>query len=141
MRGNIESMQTEADHTLSLLDSIETVAEIFDLLGVAILVVGIGIATLLFISSLVIPAQAVPAIKKFKIRIGRAMLLGLEVLIAADIVKTVALEPTIDNVAALGLLVIVRTFLSWTLALEIEGHWPWQANKKKAVANANQHEQ
>ncbi len=141
MRGNIESMETEADHTLSLLDSIETVAEIFDLLGVAILVVGIGIATLLFTSSLIKPAQAVPAIKKFKIRIGRAMLLGLEVLIAADIVKTVALEPTIDNVAALGLLVIVRTFLSWTLALEIEGHWPWQANKMKAVANANQHEQ
>ncbi len=141
MRGNIEAMQTEAEHSLSLLDSIETVAEIFDLLGVAILVVGTGVATLLFFSSLIKTAQPVPAIKRFKVHIGRAMLLGLEVLIAADIVKTVALEPTIDNMAALGLLVIVRTFLSWTLALEIEGHWPWQANKKKAVASANQHEQ
>ena len=58
------------------------------------------------------------------------MMLGLEVLIAADIVKTVALTPTIENMVSLGLLVVVRTFLSWTLSLEIEGHWPWQSDKK-----------
>ena len=55
------------------------------------------------------------------------MLLGLEILIAADIVKTVAVKPTIENMGALGLLVLVRTLLSWTLELEIEGRWPWQS--------------
>jgi uncharacterized membrane protein len=56
------------------------------------------------------------------------MLLSLEVLIAADIVETVALAPTIQNMTALGVIVIVRTFLSWALTLEIEGHWPWQSS-------------
>ena len=66
------------------------------------------------------------SVHEYKIRIGRAMLLSLEVLIAADIVETVALAPTIENMATLGVIVIVRTFLSWALTLEIEGHWPWQ---------------
>ena len=55
------------------------------------------------------------------------MMLGLEVLIAGDIIMTVAVQPTIENMAALGLLVVVRTILSWTLAVEIEGRWPWQS--------------
>jgi len=52
--------------------------------------------------------------------------LGLEILVAADIIKTVALEPNLQNVLILGLLVIIRTFLSWSLVVEIEGHWPWR---------------
>lgn len=62
----------------------------------------------------------------FKKRIGRFFILGLEIIVAADIVKTVALEPTFQNVGVLALLVLVRTFLSWTLTVEIEGRWPWQ---------------
>jgi uncharacterized membrane protein len=58
--------------------------------------------------------------------IGRYLLLGLEILVAADIIKTVALEPNFSSVGVLGLLVIIRTMLSWTLVLEIEGRWPWQ---------------
>ena len=54
------------------------------------------------------------------------VLLGLDLLIAADIIRTVTLEQTLENVAALGLLVIVRTFLAWSLVLEAEGRWPWQ---------------
>jgi uncharacterized membrane protein len=54
------------------------------------------------------------------------VLLGLDLLIAADIIRTVTLDPTLENVAALGLLVVVRTFLSWALVLEAEGRWPWQ---------------
>ncbi len=123
-------MKNPPTHLSVMLESTQIVAEIFDVLGVAILVLGIGVATFLFLPSLFRPARLVEAIETFKIRIGRVMLLGLEVLIAADIVKTVALEPTMENVAALGLLVVVRTFLSWTLALEIEGHWPWQSKRK-----------
>jgi len=62
----------------------------------------------------------------FKTHFARGVLLGLDLLIAADIIRTVTLEPTLENVAALGLLVIVRTFLAWSLVLEAEGRWPWQ---------------
>ena len=55
------------------------------------------------------------------------MLLGLEILVAADIVRTVALEATLESVAILGLLVLIRTFLSWSIDVEIESRWPWQA--------------
>ena len=63
---------------------------------------------------------------RYKHSLGQSLLLGLEILVAADVVRTVALEPTLLNVAALGLLVVVRTFLSWSLVVEIEGLWPWQ---------------
>ncbi len=66
-----------------------------------------------------------------RLGLGRALLLGLEVLIAADIILTVALELTLPNVAALGVLVLVRTFLSWAIEVETEGHWPWQATDKR----------
>jgi uncharacterized membrane protein len=66
----------------------------------------------------------------YKIRIGRTLLLGLEVLVAADIVKTIALDLTFSALGLLAGLVVVRTFLSWTLILEIEGRWPWQRNPR-----------
>jgi len=66
------------------------------------------------------------AYQMYKQRLGKGLLLGLELLIAADIIRTVALEPTLANVTTLALIVLVRTFLSWSLIVEIEGHWPWQ---------------
>ena len=63
---------------------------------------------------------------QYRIRIGRSLLLGLEVLVAADIVKTIAIELTFTSLGLLAGLVLVRTFLSWTLVLEIEGRWPWR---------------
>ena len=67
--------------------------------------------------------------RQLKIRLGRSLLLGLEILVAADIVRTVALDSTLNAVAVLGLLVVIRTFLSWALVVEIEGRWPWQAKR------------
>ena len=58
--------------------------------------------------------------------IGRAILLGLEVLVAADIVRSVTLAPTMGGLSVLATLVVIRTFLSWSLALELDGRWPWQ---------------
>jgi uncharacterized membrane protein len=69
--------------------------------------------------------------RELKIRLGKALLLGLEILVAADIIRTVALEATLQSVAILGLLVLVRTFLSWALVVEMEGRWPWQAGGKE----------
>jgi uncharacterized membrane protein len=70
------------------------------------------------------------AYEQHKQQLARALLLGLELLVAADVVRTVALEPTLANVEILGLLVVVRTFLSWSMAVEIEGCWPWQRRKE-----------
>jgi uncharacterized membrane protein len=64
--------------------------------------------------------------QELKVRLGKALLLGLEILVAADIVRTVALEATLESVLVLGLLVLIRTFLSWALVVEIEGRWPWK---------------
>jgi uncharacterized membrane protein len=69
----------------------------------------------------------------FRAALGRAMLLGLEILIAADVVRTAALSPTLINFTALGVLVIVRTFLSWSIVVEIEGRWPWQRRMQSEV--------
>ena len=79
------------------------------------------------------------AYESYKHQIGRSLLLGLEFLVAGDVVRTVALEPTLDNVAVLGLLVLVRTFLSWSLTVEIEGRWPWQPRKRAPAPNADRH--
>jgi uncharacterized membrane protein len=74
--------------------------------------------------------QRVPdAFKQYKERLGKMLILSLEFLVAADIIRTVALEPTLMNAAVLGLLVLIRTFLSWSLSVEIEGRWPWRAGK------------
>ena len=58
---------------------------------------------------------------------GRSILLGLEFLVAADIIRTVAVQPSLENVAVLGLIVLIRTFLSFSLEVEIDGRWPWQS--------------
>lgn len=75
------------------------------------------------------------AYESYKHQLGKALLLGLELLVAADVVRTVALEPTLKNVGVLGLLVIIRTFLSWSLAVEMEGRWPWQGKSQKELRN------
>ena len=63
---------------------------------------------------------------RFRQYLGRRLIIGLELLVAADIIRTIALDLTLDRVAALGLLILVRTFLSWALEVEMYGRWPWQ---------------
>jgi len=64
--------------------------------------------------------------RRFRRQLGRSILLGLELLVAADIIRTVAVTPTLDSVLVLALIVAIRTFLSFSLELEITGRWPWQ---------------
>jgi uncharacterized membrane protein len=68
----------------------------------------------------------VPGCQRYRQDLGRVILLGLEVLVAADIVRTVAFTPTMESVTVLAIIVAICTFLSWSLALELEGRWPWQ---------------
>ena len=93
-----------------------------DISGVVVIVSGIVWATVCFLER---RAEG-QHYECYKTRIGRSLLLGLELLVAADIVKTIAVEPTFMSLGVLAGLVLVRTFLSWTLLLEVEGRWPWQ---------------
>ena len=86
------------------------------------------------------PTELQVRFSQYKSTLGRALLLGLEILVAADIIKTVALETTFESVAVLGLLVIIRIFLGWSLMVEMEGRWPWQpprddAEEAEPIAN------
>ena len=76
------------------------------------------------------------AYQEYKMRLVKALLLGLDFLVAADIVRTVALQATLKNVAILGALILVRTFLSWSLVVEMEGRWPWQAARPSTMESA-----
>jgi len=105
---------------------IRFVGDVIDIFGVVIIVVGIAWATFFFFSR----RKEELRYHWYKIRIGRSLLLGLEVLVAADIVKTIAVEPTFMSIGVLAGLVVIRTFLSWTLVLEIEGNWPWQGDRR-----------
>jgi uncharacterized membrane protein len=102
-------------------------ADILEAIAVALIIGYILIATLEWLVRALLQRRfTIEHYRYFRATLGRAMLLGLEILIAADVVRTVALEPTLGNVAALGLLVVVRTFLSWSIVVEIEGRWPWK---------------
>ncbi len=95
-------------------------------------IVAIGVITVAVLLAFVVGLRAVrteglsESVERIKQTVGRGLLLGLDLLIAADVIRTVTLEPTLENVAALGLLVLVRTFLAWSLMVELRGHWPWQ---------------
>jgi len=104
---------------------IAIIASGIEAVAVAVIVGGIlyGLARS-FIGRAREPGQAY---KSLKYRLGASLLLGLEFLVAADIIRTVALNPTLGGVAALGVLIVIRTFLSWALLVEMEGRWPWQA--------------
>jgi uncharacterized membrane protein len=95
-----------------------------DALGVVVIVVGVLTATARFL----VPRIEGPfdRYRRYRQDLGRAILLGLEFLIAGDIIRTVVVDPTVLNVLALGLIVVIRTFLSMALQLEVEGRWPWQ---------------
>jgi uncharacterized membrane protein len=95
-----------------------------DAVGVVIIVAGALIATWRF--CLRRGGEPGVSYRLYRQDLGRAILLGLEFLIAGDIIRTVVVAPTLENVVVLGLIVLVRTFLSMTLQLEVDGRWPWQ---------------
>jgi uncharacterized membrane protein len=110
-----------------LQHGIEAVSVAIELVAVAIIVVGLGYALIQCGIDFLHPQHRESAYRRLRNVSARILLLGLELLVAADIVRTVALEPSLESVAVLGLLVVIRTFLSWSLIVEIEGRWPWQA--------------
>jgi uncharacterized membrane protein len=106
---------------------VELAATGIELLAVAIIVAVILVATVLYVFQILARRVDASTYKNYRHQVARALLLGLEILVAADVIRTVALEPTVQNVLILGLLVLIRTFLGWSLVVEIEERWPWQS--------------
>lgn len=103
-----------------------------DAVGLAIVFTGAVIASTRFLQH---SSQKIPdSYRLFRQDLGRAILLGLEFLVAGDIIRTVVVDPTIERVASLGGIVLIRTFLSMSLQLEIEGRWPWQRDVPSLAA-------
>lgn len=114
--------------------------------GVAVILLGLLVSSIRYLSETLKGRWAGPAdsarqtpgvFRRYRQDLGRSILLGLEFLIAGDIIRTVAVEPTFDALGTLAILVAIRSFLSWSLSMEIDGRWPWQTQQKdEAVDDA-----
>ena len=102
---------------------VERVGLVIDGAGVIVIVVGLIVALLKY---LLAGGRSADPFRQLRQDLGRGILLGLEFLVAADIIRTVAVTPTLQSVGVLGLIVVIRTFLSMALQVEVEGRLPWQ---------------
>jgi uncharacterized membrane protein len=105
---------------------IEVIIASIEMLAVVILVISIVAATIIYLDKKLFRRKEGNLYQQYRGNLARAILLGLEILIAADVIRTVVLDPTFESVTVLGLLVAVRVILSWSLLVEIESRWPWQ---------------
>jgi uncharacterized membrane protein len=107
----------------------EQLAKALEIAGVFVLVAGILWSGIRYVLHVRGKDTTPSAYTHFRRSIGRSILLGLELLVAADIIHTVATTPTFESLGVLGLLIVIRTFLSIEIEMEIDGHWPWQRTK------------
>jgi uncharacterized membrane protein len=119
-------LATEEGPSLGALELAGTVAESIELIAISVISIAV-VAAIVSSLNARLGADWEQALQAFKRSMARGLLAGLDLLIAADIIKTVTLEATIENATVLALLVLIRTFLSWTLVLEVEDRWPWQS--------------
>ena len=114
---------------MDITHTIELIGTAFELAGVGVLAIGSVIAVVRSLVSLISLRDGPVAYRHLRLYLGRSIMIGLELLIAADIIQSVAVDPTPATVGVLGLIVLVRTFLSWSLDVEINGEWPWQRSR------------
>ena len=114
---------------MNFFEVIETVGKTIDAVGVATIAIGALIAAAVAVARL--NRKTGDVYRVFRQQLGRSILLGLEFLVAADIIRTVAVTPDARSVAVLGGIVLIRTFLSFSLELEVTGYWPWQKNRQQ----------
>ena len=122
---------------MALVEIIERTGTVIDAIGVAVIAGGAILAVFLTIGRA--RQNGGDAYEFFRRRLGRAILLGLEFLVAADIIRTVAVTPSGESVAVLGGIVLIRTFLSFSLQLEVTGAWPWQQRSATASEKTQGH--
>ncbi|MEO3778438.1 DUF1622 domain-containing protein [Micromonospora sp. B11E3] len=108
---------------------IERVGTLLDLTGVLVIAVGVAGASALFLYRCWRTRRVVDLYRPYRQAVGRAILLGLELLVGGDIIRTVAVAPSFRSVGVLALIVLVRTFLSFSLEVELDGRWPWQPRR------------
>src|SRR4051812_31686661 len=121
---------------MSYEETISDVVKVVEATGAAIMVLG-GLGALTLFARDVLRARPVDgAYTSLRRNLGRCILLGLEVLIVADIIRTIIVDPTLDSVAVLGIIVVIRIILSFSLEVEIDGSWPWQ--RQVADRSSNQ---
>jgi uncharacterized membrane protein len=113
---------------------VETVGMVIDGFGVVVILVGLMVALIHYGTT---GWRSPNGYRQLRLDLGRGILLGLEFLVAADIIRTVAVTPTLQGVLILGLIVLIRTFLSMALEVELEGRWPWQAKKQGDTPQAD----
>ena len=111
---------------MSYTSFMDHVTQAFEIVGVAVLVVGFVVGFVRALVARLRTGTSEGVYVMIRSYFGRSILLGLEVLVAADLIRTVAVQPTLQNLAVLGMLVVIRTFLSWSLDVELEGVWPWR---------------
>jgi len=114
---------------MQFTDIISVAGYAIETIGVLVVITGSCLSSVVYIRTF----RELPegfAYKTFRRQLGRSIMLGLEFLIAGDIVRTVVVADTLQNIAVLGLIILIRSFLSVTLHLEVEGRWPWQAEKR-----------
>jgi len=104
---------------------VSDVVQAVEAAGAAIMIVGGSWALVDYVASVAHGSGRTDAYKRLRRRLGQAILLGLEVLIVGDIVRTIIVDPTVESVAVLGMIVVIRIVLSFSLEVEIEGVWPW----------------
>jgi uncharacterized membrane protein len=124
----LRNLISAGDLGSTVLEWIEAASLVIEILAVAIIVIAIFYAMGKYLLRVGTRHQRDPWYHDLKVSLGKSLLLGLEVLVAADVVRTVALDWSFESVAVLGLLVLIRTLLGWTLLVEIEGRWPWQGH-------------
>ncbi|MCW2950246.1 MAG: hypothetical protein JWN41_1259 [Thermoleophilia bacterium] len=117
---------------MTFRELIEVVGKAIDGAGVLIILLGFLGAVVVYLVRGARRRDGIAAYTSFRQTVGRAILLGLEVLVAADIIRTVAVAPTFRSVGVLAVIVLIRTFLSATLELELSGRWPWQHASARA---------
>ena len=111
---------------MSFTDVMDRVSQGFEILGVAVLAIGFAVALIRSVQTLRRTGRFDAGYVVVRNYFGRSVLFSLELLVAADLVRTVAVQPSLENVAVLGLIILIRTFLSFSLEVEIEGVWPWR---------------
>lgn len=111
---------------------VDLVGRAVEIAGIAVIVGGIAAATVLAAVRYRRGVRGPQGFRQYRRGVGRAILLGLEFLVAGDIIRTVAVTPTFTSVGVLAAIVLIRTFLSFSLEVELEGRWPWQRGRQDA---------
>lgn len=117
--------------------AIEVAAVAMEAAGVGVIVLGAAIASVIFLSQLR-PLGGAKSYAAYRVGLARSLLLGLELLVAGDIIRTVVVAPTLENIGVLAAVVLIRTFLSLTLELEVTGRFPWKRSGEHSASEARQ---